>query len=113
MLGITGCQKSTEADDADMRTAALSSISAEHPDLDSSELQFSEITRSESPSGEELISVSYTLPASAQTVVSNTPQGKRSIATTTTKAINVRMSSSGEVMSVHEGTVKRTYSIDE
>jgi hypothetical protein len=111
MLGMTGCQKSIEADDADMKAAAFASIAAEHPDLDASELQFSDIIRSEAPGGEELICVGYTLPASAQTVISNTPQGKMSIVTT--KAINVMMSSSGAAKSVHEGTVTHTYSIDE
>jgi hypothetical protein len=111
MLGITGCQKSTEADDADMKAAAFASIAAEHPDLDSSELQFRTIIRRESPGGQELICVSYTLPASAQTVISNTPQGKKRIVTT--KVINVMMSSSGEVKSVLKGTEEHIYSVAE
>jgi len=98
---MTGCHKPSDVvgrAEATIKTTALASIAAKHPDVSSSEWKFIGIQIHTMPNGQEDIFVDYYLPASATT----TTDGK--YRTTATKGIGVRMSPSVKVENVYEFT---------
>jgi hypothetical protein len=101
---LTGCHKPQASDaigaaEATIKATALASITAKYPDVGSSALKFHHMVIGATPNGEDMIYVTYTIPASATTNV----QGDK--ITITMKTMGVEMSLSGKVESVYKGTL--------
>src|ERR1035437_2900133 len=100
---ITGCHKPKTDDvigaaEAKIKATALAAIAKKYPDVSSSDLKFSSLSVKRAPDNTEYVSVTYDLPASAETnTLGNTPA-------TVTKLIMVGMSLSGQVHNVYEST---------
>jgi hypothetical protein len=108
---MLGCHKpqtsyTIGAAETTIKTTALASIAAKYPNIGSSELAFGQITIKKMMDGKEVIFVTYEIPTSATT----TREGRK--ATTNTKTVNVRMSTSGMVDMVYQGTNQVTYNVD-
>ena len=107
MLSVTtGCHKPVDtigAAEASIKSTALAAITKQRPELALSELKFSEISIHASSDGNDVIMVTYNLPASAKTIT----VGKK--VSTTTKTIGVRMSKSGNDALVYESSLEETY----
>jgi hypothetical protein len=105
---LTGCHKPQSkeiigAAEAAIRTTALASITAKYPDVGSSELKFRDIMIRPTPIGQDMVYVTYTIPASATT---NT-QGSR--VTVTTQTIGVEMSLSRKVRNVSKSSSREMF----
>lgn len=107
---MAGCHKAQVSEEitaaeASIKATALASIAAKYPDVNPSGLKFSNLNIGPTPNGNQVIVVSYNLPASAKT----TTEGKK--VTTTTETIFVQLSLSGNVESIHKGTSSQTSNV--
>jgi len=107
---LPGCHKPQTGEvigaaEAIIKAKALASISAKHPEIGSSDLKFSDLRIEAVPNDSERVLVVYSIPASAKTTTEGTK------ATTITRTIDVRMSLSGEVENVSDGTRSDVYNV--
>ena len=92
-------------DSSRIRTIALESIAAKHPEINESKLVFDSIQYSLSASNTEVIAVTYQLPSSAETATETKEHVP--MVRTKTETISVRMSILGKVQDVSKGSSMR------
>jgi hypothetical protein len=117
LAGLTGCHKSQSsqpigaAEEGSIKTAALASIAAKYPSLDSSKLIFGDMRRETPPVGKQFILVNYMLPTPGTTNEYDTPEGKR--VKISRKTLSVTMSPALEVQNVSESARDDIYKVDQ
>jgi hypothetical protein len=92
-------------DSSRIRTIALASITAKHPEINESKLVFESIQYSLSASNTEVIAVTYRIPSSAEATTET--KDRVPMVRTKTETISVRMSILGKVQNVSKGSSMR------
>ncbi len=100
---LAGCRTQTAlVDYSQIQKIALASISEKYPSISSSEMHLDSIKSEMAANGSEVIEVDYKDPSSTKREKDSARYGQKTMITVTT--VFVRMSNSGKIQEVGEGT---------